>query len=354
MSEKLRVAVIGCGGIGRFHAEALREIDGCEAVATCDISPERAREVAELSGIPRAVGSVAELLEEVRPDAVTISTQHKTHPEVAIQCAEAGVHAIVEKPLSESVADGRRMVEAAERNGTVLACMFQRRFFPAVRRIKEAIEAGRIGAPMTAEVVAHLSRGREYFDATPWRGTWEGEGGGALMNQTIHMVDLLQWFMGSPPVEVYGRWATLRHGDYIDVEDTAVATVEFENGALATLQASTAIEPQFGFRVTMHGTNGHTLSLLENPEMSQATVDLWTFPGEEEQRAAWEREELGHFAFPGWHAVALEDFTNAVRTGHPPMVSGAEALVATEIIQAVYTSQRTRLPVALGPQAVSP
>lgn len=350
MSKKLRMAVVGCGGIGRYHAEALAELDNVETVATFDTIEEKAQAIATQFGIPRATTSLTELLEDIKPDAVTICTPHKAHCEVMIACAEAGVHSIVEKPLSNSVDEANRMVAAAERTGTILACMFQRRFFPAALRIKEAIDGGRLGETMTAEVVAHLSRDQAYFDQVPWRGTWEGEGGGALMNQTIHMIDMLQWFMGKP-VEVYGRWATLKHGDYIDVEDTAIATIEFENGALATLQASTAVEPQFGFRVTVHGTAGHTVSLLENPELNQGVVDIWTFPGEEEQRAEWEREDSGHFAFPKFHRVALEDFANAVLEGREPFVTGADAVTAVEIIQAVYESQRTRMPVKLGERA---
>ncbi len=239
------------------------------------------------------------------------------------------------------------MVAAADAAGIVFSAFFQRRFFPAALRMKRAIDDGRLGTLTTAEVVAHMSRDRAYFDRDDWRGTWEGEGGGALMNQAIHLVDLLLWFMGRP-VEVYGRWATLHHGDYIDVEDTAVATIEFENGALATIQASTGIDPEFGFRVAVHGTSGDTVSLLENPELTQAITDVWTFAGEEEQRLAWEREESGHFGFPEFHRVQLADFVDAVLDGRPPLVSGAEGVTPVEVIQAIYESQRTRRPVALG------
>lgn len=352
MSKRLRMAIIGCGGISRYHADALQALDRVDLVATCDVVEAKARRLAEDKGVPAWTGSVRELLDEVRPDAVSICTQHKAHLDPLLECAAAGVHAIVEKPLSTSVEEARRMVAAADEAGIVFSAFFQRRFFPAALRMKQAIEEGRLGRLTTAEVVAHMSRDRAYFDRDDWRGTWAGEGGGALMNQAIHLVDLLLWFMGRP-VEVYGRWATLHHGEYIDVEDTAVATIEFENGALATIQASTGIDPEFGFRVAVHGTSGDTVSLLENPELTQAITDVWTFDGEEEQRLAWEREEAGHFGFPEFHRVQLADFVDAVLDGRPPLVTGAEGVTPVEVIQAIYESQRTRRPVALGERALA-
>jgi predicted dehydrogenase len=238
------------------------------------------------------------------------------------------------------------MIAAARDAGVKLGAIFQRRFFPAAQRMKAAIDAGRLGRVTSAQCIAHLSRDRAYFDSADWRGTWEFEGGGALMNQAIHMVDMLQWLVGTP-VEVYGRAATLKHGDYIDVEDTAVATVEFDNGALAFLHAVTTLDPQLGFRVAVHGTSGHTVGLRELPELTQAVTDVWTFEGEEDQRAAWEREESGHPGFPAFHRLQLQDFARAVLDDREPAVTGAEARTSLEMIQAVYISQRTRQPVAL-------
>src|SRR5260370_20647120 len=154
-----------------------------------------------------------------------------------------------------------------------------RRFFPAAQRMHAAIKEGRIGRITVAECVALLGRDREYFARDAWRGTWKGEGGGALMNQAVHMIDMLLWMVGAPN-EVYGRWAALKHGEYIDVEDSACAVVGFENGALATIVATTtleSIEKAPGFRLAVHGAGGFPVGMAESPELTQAITDQRPF-----------------------------------------------------------------------------
>jgi UDP-N-acetyl-2-amino-2-deoxyglucuronate dehydrogenase len=346
MGDTLRMGVIGCGWIGGVHAEALAALPEVRLVGACDIDGSRAQALADRHGIPRVDIDGTALVRSGAVDAVTVCTPHKAHADLVCAAAEAGVHVIVEKPISTSLAEADRMIAATRAAGVTFGAIFQRRFFPAAQRMKAAIDAGRLGRLTSAQCFAHLSRDRAYFDSADWRGTWESEGGGALMNQAIHMVDMLQWLMGQP-VEVYGRWATLRHGDYIDVEDTAVATVEFAGGALAVIHAVTTLDPQFGFRLAVHGTSGDTVGLRELPELTQAVTDVWTFAGEEPVRAAWERAERGRPGLPEFHGIQLRDFVRAVLEGRPPAVTGEEARTSLEIIQAVYRSQRTRQPVSL-------
>ena len=344
MASRVRMALVGCGKIGQRHATSLASIDTVDFVACCDVAEERARTTAAEFGVPRVFTDVGELLRSDLVDAITICTPHPQHAPVLVAAAEAGVHAIVEKPLSAQLAEADRMVEAADRAGIKFATIFQRRWFPASQRIRQAIDEGRLGRLTIGECFARLKRDRAYFAQDPWRGRWDTEGGGALMNQAVHMIDLLQWYLG-PVDEVYGRWATLKHGDYIEVEDTAVATVAFQSGALGVIEATTTYEPPFGFQIAVNGTSGATVGLLERPEGTQAITDVWTFAGEEEQREAWAAEEVGRPGFPEFHRLQLADFAAAIQEDRPPAVTGAEGRKSLEVIQAIYQSERTRRPV---------
>ena len=196
------------------------------------------------------------------------------------------------------------------------------------------------------ECTARIWRSREYFGSDPWRGKWATEGGGVLMNQAVHAVDQFLWYMGTP-VEVVGRYATLVHGDYIDVEDTAVATVVFENGALGVINASSTFTTNLGFRVAVNGSSGEAVSVWERPEGTQGVNDLWTFEGEEELRLAWEQEDRGNPGFPGFHKNQIQDFVCAVQEDRAPAVTGRDGLRSLEVILAIYESSRTGLPVRL-------
>jgi predicted dehydrogenase len=346
MQKTLRMAVAGAGGIGERHAEAITQLDPAELVAVCDIDAGRASALAARFGAERHGTDLSALLADGGIDAVTICSDHGSHGLLLDKCAAAGVHCIVEKPLSIRLSEATRMVETAQRAGITFGAIFQRRFFPAAQRMKAAIEAGRIGPVTSAECIAHLGRDKAYFDRADWRGTWWGEGGGALMNQAIHMVDMLQWMVGDP-VEIYGRWATLKHRDYATVEDTTVATVEFASGALATIQAITTLDPAYGFRLTVHGLNGATLGLREWPELTEAINDLWTLTDEPDPREPWEFAGEERPGFPGFHRLQLQDFAQAILAGREPAVTGAEGLKALHIIKGIYLSHHRRLPVRL-------
>ncbi|MGH7912358.1 MAG: Gfo/Idh/MocA family protein [Candidatus Dormibacteraceae bacterium] len=343
MAGKVRVGLIGCGGIGQRHAAALSSIDAVDFAACCDVDERKAQKTAATFGVSRSFGDAASLFRSGAVDAVTICTPHPQHGPVLIAAADAGVNAIVEKPLSIDLGEADRMVEAADRAGITFATIFQRRWFPAAQRIREAIDSGRLGRLTMGECFARLSRDRAYFARDAWRGQWDTEGGGSLMNQAVHMIDLIQWYLG-PVDEVYGRWATLKHGDYIEVEDTAVATLAFRSGALGVIEATTTYDPPFGFQIAVHGTSGATVGLLERPEGSQAITDVWTFAGEEARRAGWETEEAGRPGFPEFHRLQLQDFVTSILERRPPAVTGVEGRKSLEIINAIYASNRTHRP----------
>ena len=187
-------------------------------------------------------------------DAVTVCTPHTAHAEGVLAAARHGVHVLCEKPIAVSLDEADRMVEATAQAGVLFGVLFQRRFWPAAARIRRAIDDGRLGPPISGGVVARFNRDAAYY-AEPWRGRWDTEGGGVLMTQAIHHIDLLQWFMG-PATRVTGRYATLAHQDFIEVEDTVGAIVEFASGGVATIQAGTTFDPGLGAQVWVSDARG--------------------------------------------------------------------------------------------------
>jgi UDP-N-acetyl-2-amino-2-deoxyglucuronate dehydrogenase len=338
--------LIGCGKIATIHAMALNTLPAAEFVACCDQDFDRARAVAAKYDVPQVFNDAEALLRDGNVEAVLICAPHPAHEPLVVASAQAGMHVLCEKPISITIDAADRMISAAKQAGTTFGVVFQRRFWPAAQRLRQAIDSGRLGKPTLGECSVRIWRSPEYFASDPWRGKWSTEGGGVLMNQAVHAIDMLHWFMGRP-VEVFGRYETFRHGAYIDVEDTAVATVQFESGALATIQAATTVQPEFGFRVAVHGDKGSTVSVWEQIEGQQGINDVWTLPGEETFRVVWELEERGKPGFPMFHVLQIQDFLQSLIEERPPAVTGEDARASLEIIQAIYESSRTRLPVCL-------
>ena len=224
-----------------------------------------------------------------------------------------------------------RMIDEAGRAGIQFGFIFQRRFWPAAQRIRRAIDDGKLGKITLGECQVRIGRDCKYFASDPWRGEWATEGGGVLMNQAPHSLDHVQWYMGRA-VEVYGRIATLKHGDYIDIEDNAVATVVFENGALGVIQAASTYDPNFGFQVAIHGDSGATVSVWESPEGMQGFKDIWTIPGEDALHDQWNAEERDHSHFPHFHKLQIQEFLQSVAAGRAPAITGADARKSLALI----------------------
>jgi len=346
MMRTIRSGLIGCGKIARAHARALAALPESEFVAVCDVDEARARAFAAEYGVPRVFSDPLEMLASGDVDAVSVCTPHPSHAPVVVAAAEAGVHVLCEKPIAASLGDADRMIAAARRAGIAFGVIFQRRFWPAALRIREAIDGGKLGTPTLGECVVRIWRPEAYFASDPWRGKWATEGGGVLMNQAVHAIDQFQWFMG-PAIEVSGRIATLRHGRYIDVEDTAVATVVFASGALGIIEAASTVTPDFGFRVSVHGDSGAVASVWERHEGEQGLNDIWTVPGEEDRLATWAQTDLRQPDAPSFHQLQIQDFLQAIRDGREPLVTGEEGRKSLEIIHAIYESSRTGRPVTL-------
>lgn len=354
--DKVRTALVGCGKVGQIHAAALSGLAEADFVAVCDASAERAQAFAARHGA-RAYTDVGAMLQETRPEAVLIATPHPLHAAPAVLAAEAGAHVLIEKPMAASLADCDAMLAAARKMGVRLGVISQRRLYEPVRRMKAAIDAGKIGRPALGVFVMYSWRDPAYYQSDPWRGKWATEGGGVLVNQSPHQLDLLQWFMG-PIAEVSGYWANLNHPS-VEVDDTAVAVLRFQNGGLGSIVTSVSQRPGIYTKVHIHGSNGASVGVETDrgatfvAGVSQiaepALNDLWTIPGEEPLLAAFQAEDRARFAqvdaTTHYHTLQIQDFLLAVREGRPPLVSGEEGRVVVEMFTAIYRSNRERRPI---------
>jgi predicted dehydrogenase len=360
--DRLRTALIGCGKVGQIHASALRDLPESEFVAACDPQHERAEAFAALHGT-RAYADVGTMLAETGAQAVVIGTPHPLHASAAITAMEAGVHVLVEKPMAASLRDCDAMLAAARRTGTTLGVVSQRRLYEPVRRLKEAIDAGRIGTPLLGVFQMFSWRDRAYYQSDSWRGKWATEGGGVLVNQSPHQLDLLMWLMGDVE-EVSGYWANLNHPE-IEVEDTAVAALRFRGGGLGSIVTSLSQKPGLFTKVHIHGSNGASVGVETDrgatfvagmTEIAEPPLnDLWTIPGEEHALAEFQAKDRAFFrqinATTHYHALQIQDFLRAILDGRPPLVTGEDGRKVVALFTAIYRSQHDRRPIAFPPAA---
>jgi UDP-N-acetyl-2-amino-2-deoxyglucuronate dehydrogenase len=352
----VRTALVGCGKVGHTHAWALSTLPESQFVAACGRDLARTQAFAGQYGV-RAYTDVREMVKQAGVEAVVICTPHPAHAAPAVAAMEAGAHALVEKPLAASLKDCDAMIAAAKKAGLKLGAICQRRLYEPVRRVKAAIEAGKIGRPVLGQVVMLGWRDQAYYELDPWRGKWDLEGGGVLVNQSPHQLDLLQWFMG-PIDELVGYWDNLNH-PYVEVEDTAVAILRFQNGALGSIVVSNSQKPGLYGRVHVHGENGASVGVQtdggamfiagQTAVLEPPIDDLWTVPGEEHLLARWQEEDRATFervdATRHYHLLQDQDFLQAILQDREPMVTGVEGRKTVEIFTAIYRSQRDRRPV---------
>jgi predicted dehydrogenase len=351
-NNPLGCAIVGCGMIARFHARALADVPGTRLVALFDSIPGRAKAMADEQGLDASAATTDLAAALARPDVdiVIVSTPSGAHLESAVAAAEAGKHVVVEKPMEITTERCDRIIATCDRNGVKLCTIFPSRFGDAYRALKLAVEAGRFGRLTLGETTCKWWRSQEYYDTGGWKGTKALDGGGALMNQAIHNVDLLLWLMG-PVRQVVGFTDTLAH-QRIEVEDTAVACLRFASGALGVIQATTSVYPGLPKTIAVHGDRGTVV-------IEQEDVLRWEFATEvPEDRAVKERFAQKVGASGGasdpsaishvGHARQLADFVHAIRHHTAPMVDGREGRKAVEVIQAIYQSAETGRPVPIG------
>ncbi len=357
--DRLRTALVGCGKVGQTHAQALASLPESEFVAVCDVEPERAASFATRFQV-RPFDHFEQMLAESRPNVLCIATPHPLHSGPAIAAAGAGVHVLVEKPLAASLSDCDAMLAAAQEHHTKLGVISQRRWYEPVRRMKDAIDAGKIGRPVLGAFTMYSWRDPAYYQSDLWRGRWDTEGGGVLVNQSPHMLDLLTWLMDDEVTEVSGFWANLNHPT-VEVEDSAVAILRFRRGGLGSIVASLSQKPGIHTKVHIHGSSGASLgvetdrgatfiagmSAISEPPLN----DLWTIPGEEQKLFTFQAEDRAQFesidAAYHYHALQIHDFLRAVIEDRPPLVTGKDGRRVVALFQAIYQSNRERRSIGL-------
>ncbi|GAA0924360.1 Gfo/Idh/MocA family oxidoreductase [Nonomuraea longicatena] len=327
----MRFGILGSGVVGALHARLIADMPGvAELVAVADADPARAGELAARHGCA-ALGSAAELYARDDVDAVVISLPSGLHAEAAVPALEAGKHVVIEKPIDVSLAAADRILAAERASGRYATVISQRRFEPSFRTVKAAIDAGEFGRLTSGAAEVTLWREQSYYDSGGWRGTWAMDGGGALMNQGVHVVDLMLSLLG--PAEEVSAYAGLLAHERIEVEDTAVAAIRFASGALGRLFASTAAYGGASVRLSVHGEQGH--AVVDNEVLS-------SFHAARQNRTPEHPEpRLG----PEAHRAQLADFVEAVRQGRPPQVTAADGRAALALVLAVYESARVGGPV---------
>jgi predicted dehydrogenase len=338
------VCIVGCGMIARFHVRALADIPNTKVVALVDNRPGVARKLSEELGLgAHAYEELSPALARRDVDIVIVATPSGAHMEAAVAAAEAGKHVVVEKPLEVTLERCDRIIGACDRHGAKLCTIFPSRFADANVALKKAVDAGRFGRLTLGETTCKWWRTQAYYDQGGWRGTKALDGGGALMNQAIHNVDLLLWMMGAPK-QIVGFADRLAH-ERIEVEDTAVACLRFQSGALGVIEATTSVHPGLPKTVAIHGDRGTAV-------IEQEDVLRWDFaPETDEDRAVRQRFAQKVGASGGssdpsaishvYHARQLTDFVQALESGRKPLVDGREGRRAVEVILAIYESATT-------------
>jgi UDP-N-acetyl-2-amino-2-deoxyglucuronate dehydrogenase len=327
--------------VARYHAQAIAATPGARLVATSRSDPSKAAAAVAEFGVPCET-SYERLLARPDVDAVAICTPSGGHAAQTIAAARAGKHVLVEKPMALTTEDADAMIAACRDAGVRLGVALQRRTEPAYQAVRSAITEGVLGSPVMGLALIPYHRTQAYYDSADWRGTWAGDGGGALMNQGIHIADLLLWFMGDVD-EVQARVATVSHD--IEVEDDLAATLRFKSGALGSVLATTAAAPGFPHRVEVYGTRGgvqlEAEAIVRWEGEAAPKVDDALRPGTASAGAG--SSPTGITATG--HARVMADFVAAIREGRAPLISGEEGRRSLALVLAVYQAARTGRPV---------
>jgi len=342
-NEKLKVGVVGVGGMGSSHCASCQEIDELKLVAVSDVDPDRAREVGEQFKVPYFVNH-QDMLAEGKVEGVIIATPHYFHPVIAIDAFRAGMHVMSEKPIAVRVGMAERMIQAAEESGKIFCVMFQMRTFPDVRKARELVQGGELGAVTRTMLVYPTYRSQAYYDSGDWRATWAGEGGGVIMNQSPHIMDVFT-SLGGMPCRVTGKIKTLIHD--IEVEDHAEAILEYPNGAMGYFYVSTCEMPP-GITVEVVGDKAKLRLLDQELSFWRYKPPILEFTRTNE--AMWSKPEVEKVDFDlpprgDGHRLILRNFARAVLFGEELISPGREGIQPLELANAIVLSSYKGEPV---------
>ena len=336
----MRYALIGCGRIATNHMKAAVN-NQLEISAVCDVVPEHMEVLLAKHELQNDMSILRytdykSMIQEVKPDLVSIATESGIHAEIALFCIDHGVHVIIEKPMAMSISDANEIIRRSEENHVKVSACHQNRFNIAVQEMRHALEAGRFGRLSHGSIHVRWNRNQGYYDQAPWRGTW-AQDGGALMNQCIHGIDLLRWTFGGEIEEVYGQTRQQFH-DYLEAEDVGMAVVKFKNGAIATIEGTTNVYPK-NLEETLYifGEKG----TVKIGGTSTNNIDVWDFADESEldTKNKGLQEETSN-VYGNGHTSLFADMIDAVQNDRKPYVDAYAGRDALELVLAIYKSQK--------------
>lgn len=348
----INFAIIGCGAIARKHAEAIQSLDSA-SLKTFVGKGQQNKNLFSREFKVDPENSIDDLLSRNDIDAVTIATPSGAHASSILPFLEKGIPVLCEKPLEISIEKVNLLIETAHKHKTILGAIHQLRMSNAAQALKKALSENKFGNIALASAYLKWWRDPEYYSSSDWRGSWRLDGGGALMNQGVHVVDLLQWFVGMP-VSVHACWSKVAH-ETIEVEDTIIANLVFKDKTLGSIEASTACYPGASFRIEIKGDSGS--AIMEDDQIIE-----WSFKGEPNCKAKnWNADKFqikGGSSDPSaigsqGHQILIEDFCHAIKERRQPLIPAVEAAKSVVLIDACYQSARSGCSISLDPILIS-
>ena len=333
--KKLHFGIIGVGNIAPLHALAIQALPKAELVAVATRNAEHGKAFAgKYGGVWHA--DYAELLQRPEVDAVVLCTPHDLHAPMTIAAAQAGKHVLCEKPMARTIAECDEMIEACDRAGVTLGVVFQSRFELLSLQLKRLIEEGALGRILWTSANTIWYRSDDYYRSGAWRGTWAHEGGGVLINQAIHAIDLMLWLTGRP-ARVTAQMRTLNHA--IEVEDGAIAILEYADNRLGLIQATTAVYPGYAERLEVYGTHGSAIYHKGEGRLEWHLLEPRADHVLETNISSGAANPMDITA--AGHAAVFQDSAEAIRQGRRPLIDGTEGRRGVEVVEAIYQSARS-------------
>ncbi|MBC8180962.1 Gfo/Idh/MocA family oxidoreductase [candidate division KSB1 bacterium] len=339
--NKLGIGIVGCGAISDIHARAILESDKIDLISVYSRNLKNAKRVGEQYGVSYS-NDWDIFVNDESLDIVSICTPSGNHLDYGELAAEAGKHVVVEKPIDVTVERGKQLIDVCKKNSVKLAVIFQSRFLDSAIQIKDAIDSRKLGKIFHGSAYIKWFRSQEYYDSGEWRGTLALDGGGVLINQAIHTIDLLQWMMGDVET-VYGHTGIFTHKN-IEGEDNAAAVLKFKNGALGIIEGSTSVLPAMDRRIEIHGKKGTAILTGDNVSISIGESDK--NQDEAEAKGSGAASPLAGFSIVP-HQKQFEAIVEAIQNNEKPPVTGKDSLKSLAIVEAVYKSSKTGLVVKM-------
>ncbi|RRD92674.1 gfo/Idh/MocA family oxidoreductase [Clostridiales bacterium COT073_COT-073] len=336
----MNFAIVGCGVIAETHGKALKmlEAEGCKLYAVCDIVQEKAEKFAEKYGVGVIYYDDESVMQDSNIDVICVCVPSGTHGLICKMAAQAGKHIICEKPMEINEQKMAEITNVVEKSGIKMQCVFQRRLMPTAQAVKQLICENKLGKICLAEAQLKYYRDQAYYDSAGWRGTWKQDGGGALMNQGVHGVDLIFWMLDKEIDTLYGKAETLARK--IEVEDTATALIQMKDRSLCVIQSATTAYPGFSTTFSVYGEKGTVI-------FNDSGILEWTFIDKENQPPRPEGNiEIGgsksniDITIDG-HIILLRDLKEAIIQNRAPMIPPQDAQLAVKVICSIYQSSKT-------------